>query len=210
MNITTVYLVRHCQSIANSKRKYNSKAQDDLGLSEIGLLQAESVGRYFAGKKIDLIVTSPFKRTLQTTDAIRKYANAVVIRSDALRELDCGEWDGETEEKILEKFPEAWRGWHFDPQNNPIPGGESLIEVQVRALTEFESMVKKNPGKTIVFVTHYCVFNVLMCSLLASLANFRSFDTSNGSIAQISLNNVPRLKGYFCPVESINTIESHP
>ncbi|MGV8085013.1 MAG: histidine phosphatase family protein [Candidatus Bilamarchaeum sp.] len=210
MEITTVYIVRHCQSIANSKRLYNSKAEADEGLSDIGLLQAEYVGQHFASKKIDLIVTSPFKRTVQTSKAIEKYTKAKIIPTAALRELDCGEWDGETEDKILEKFPEAWRGWHYDPQNNPIPGGESLIEVQVRALSEFESVVKKNPGKSIVFVTHYCVFNVLMCSLLASLANFRSFDTSNGSIAEIRLNNVPRLQSYFCPVKSINTIESHP
>ena len=210
MEITTIYLVRHCQSIANSKRLYNSKKHQDEGLSAVGLIHAQEVGESFKGKKVDLIISSPFKRTIQTAEAIKKYTNAPITISEALRELDCGAWDGKSEPEILEKFPEAWRGWHYDPQNNPIPDGESLLDVQVRALSEFEAVVKKNPGKKIVFVTHYCVVNVLMCSLLASLANFRSFDTANGAVAEIGLNNVPRLHSYFCPVKTNGVIESHP
>ena len=208
--MTIVYIVRHCQSHANLKKQYSSKADEDLGLSKVGLVQAQEVGQYFKGKKIDMIVVSPFKRTLQTAQAIQKQTKAQLIESVALRELDCGEWEGKTEDEILKNFPEAWRGWHYDPQNNPIPNGETLLDVQVRALGEFESVVKKNKDKAIVFVTHYCIFNVLMCSLLASLANFRSFDTSNGTVAEIALNNVPRLRSYFSPVKTVGTIESHP
>ncbi|MBI5046385.1 histidine phosphatase family protein, partial [Candidatus Micrarchaeota archaeon] len=78
----------------------------------------------------------------------------------------------------------------------PIPLGETLFDVQARALPEFEKIVKKHKGQTIVIVTHYCVLNVLICALIASLANFRSFDSGTGTVAELELNNVPRLKSY--------------
>lgn len=197
---TIVYLIRHAKSIANEKRLYNSRIEDDLGLNEYGKEQAKELGQFFKNTSIGKVYSSPFKRTLQTAQEITSaLGQDTVVEVSELKELNCGEWEGYTENEIGEKFPDAWKGWHIDPQNNPIPGGESLMEVQSRALPALNKIIKNNKGKEIVVVTHYCVFNVLLCSFISSLANFRCFDTKNGTIAKITMDNVPRLRIYSPP-----------
>ena len=194
--MTIVYIVRHCQSLANARRMYNCTVRDDLGLSDAGKSQAWELANYFSSRPVSRIYSSPFLRTRQTAAEIAKTTRAEIEIVDELRELDCGQWSGRSEDEIREKFPEAWKGWHFDPQNNPMPGGESLLSVQARVLPKFESLVKKHEGECIMIVTHYCVMNVLLCSLVSSLGNFRSFASKNGTVAEVSMENVPRLLGY--------------
>ncbi|MBI5223317.1 histidine phosphatase family protein [Candidatus Micrarchaeota archaeon] len=194
--VCKVFIVRHCQSVANIDRIYNCRAHEDEGLSELGFKQANELGLILAAHKITKIYSSPFKRTLQTAQHIADASGATIEVVDAFGELDCGEWDKRSELEIKDEFPDAWKGWHYDPQNNPIPGGESLIQVQARVLPMFEKLVKKNGNDVICIVTHYCVLNVLLCSLVSSLASFRSFDTQNGTIAELNLENVPRLVRY--------------
>ncbi len=198
--MTTVYLVRHCQSKANAKRIYNSSIEKDEGLTEAGLEQARMVGKFFHGSRLAMVYSSPFLRTRQTAEFIAKAGGADVELVDKFGELDCGRWNGKSEDEIRDEFPDAWKGWRFDPQNNPIPGGESLLEVQARVLPEFERIAKKHSGGSIAIVTHYCVLNVMICSLVSSLANFRCFDTRNGTIAEVSMENVPRIRMYHSPL----------
>lgn len=199
----TFYLVRHGTSVANERRIYSSIIEQDMGLSELGKKQVLGVAEFLADKKIRGIYSSPFKRAIQTSEAISKKSGCEIETIEALREMNCGKWEGYTEMQIQEKFRNAWKGWHYDPQNNPIPGGESLMEVQVRALPVFNSIVKKSKGKNAVIVTHYCVFNVLLCSLVSSLANFRCFDTAPATIAEIRMENIPRLRIYSHPFAKV-------
>ncbi|MFH1520363.1 MAG: histidine phosphatase family protein [Candidatus Micrarchaeota archaeon] len=197
---TKVYIIRHCQSKANSKRQYSCSIKDDDGLSDLGKTQARELAGFFSGIKIKKIYASPFLRTRQTADAIARYIKTEIDVDESFRELDCGEWDGKTEDEIREKFPDEWKGWHYDPQNNPIPKGESLLEIGTRVLPRFHHIIREHKDENIIIVTHYCVFNVIMCSLFSSLANFRSFDTANGTVAEIVMENVPRLKEYTSSV----------
>jgi broad specificity phosphatase PhoE len=193
---TTVYLVRHCQSIANTKRLYNCRLEQDEGLSEEGRKQAQKLALFFRKRKISAIYSSPFPRAMQTASAIGQHTGLEIREVDDLREARCGEWEGNSEQEIMKLFPKAWEGWHKDPQSHPIPGGETLLAMQARALPKLEELVKKHKGGSIVIVTHYCIFNVILCSLLSSLANFWCFDTGNGTVAEIKMENVPRLQLY--------------
>ncbi len=195
----TFYIVRHGTSIANERRIYSSVIAEDMGLSELGKKQVVGIAEFLENKDIGTIYSSPFKRAIQTSEAISKKTGCGIKVTDALREMNCGKWEGYTEMQIQEKFRNAWKGWHYDPQNNPIPGGESLMELQARALPVFNTVVKESKGKNAVIVTHYCVFNVLLCSLVSSLANFRCFDTSPATIAEIRMENIPRLRIYSHP-----------
>jgi broad specificity phosphatase PhoE len=146
-----LYLIRHCQSIANVKRIYNGEIEEDEGLSPHGIKQAETLGKYFEDKEISLIIASPFKRTRQTADFISRYAPRAKVEFDhSIREHECGKWNGKKETEIKKKFPMEWAGWRFDPQNNPIPEGESLFDIQSRALPTIQRTVTKNKGKNMV------------------------------------------------------------
>jgi len=199
----TFYLVRHGTSVANERRIYSSIIEQDIGLSELGKKQALGIGEFLENKEIGIIYSSPFKRAIQTSEVISKKTGCGIKITYALREMNCGKWEGHTEMQIQEKFKNAWKGWHYDPQNNPIPEGESLMEVQARVLPVFNKIIKESKGKNSVVVTHYCVFNVLLCSLVSSLANFRCFDTAPATIAEIRMENIPRLRIYSHPFMKI-------
>lgn len=194
--MTLVYIVRHCQSVANAAKTYNCRVKDDQGLSEEGKRQAWALANQFSSRPLAKIYSSPFLRARQTAAEISKTTRAEIEIADAFRELDCGQWDMKSEAEIRQKFPEEWKGWHSDPQNNPMPGGETLLSVQARALPEFQRIVKRHEGGCIALVTHYCVMNVLLCSLVSSLGNFRCFVSKNGTVAEVSMENVPRLLGF--------------
>ncbi|MBI5227426.1 histidine phosphatase family protein [Candidatus Micrarchaeota archaeon] len=200
-----IYIIRHAQSIANKKRIYNSNLNKDEGLSDLGKKQLKALVKLFKSKRtmrISVIYSSPFPRAIRTAQAIAKATGSKMEITESFRELDCGGWDGKTEKEIMEKFPEAWSGWHNDPENNPIPGGESLFEVQARVMPEFLKIAKRHNDGQIIIVTHYCVLNVILCSLISSLGNFRCFDSGNATIAKLKMNNVPRLEGY-CRAEEL-------
>ncbi len=198
--VTTIYIIRHCQSKANAARVYNSTIEDDGGLSEAGREQARLVGRFFSGLRLDRVYSSPFLRTRETAQEIAQASGSEIELVEGFGEMDCGSWNGKSEDEIRKGFPQAWKGWRDDPQNNPIPGGESLLDVQARVLPEFERIMKRHQGGRIAVVTHYCVLNVMICSLVSSLANFRCFDTRNGTIAEVSMENVPRIRMYHSPL----------
>ena len=193
---TTVYLIRHCESVANTKRMYNCSIDADEGLSALGQKQAMKVGEFFRKKRLSAIYCSPFPRALQTAAEIAGHSGLKTDIVDEFREHRCGQWDGKTEPEIMKAYPKAWEGWHKDPQNHPIPGGETLLEMEARALPRFEALTRSNKGKTFAIVTHYAIFNVIICSLVSSLASFRCFDTTNGTVAEIRMENVPRLQAY--------------
>ncbi len=193
---TTVFLVRHCQSIANAERRYNCDINRDKGLSRLGHMQADYLERYFGKKRLAAVYSSPFKRALDTARAI---AHPYKLEPQAMREfgeLDCGQWNGLGELEIVANYPNEWKNWQYDPQRNPIPGGETLLGVQTRALPALEKLIHKHPDQNIAVVTHYCVLNVLLCSLVSSLGNFRCYDSGNATVAEIVMDNVPRLKFY--------------
>lgn len=79
-----VYLVRHGQTNENSKFIHQNS---EASLSKLGIKQAEKLTERVKHIKIDLIITSPFKRTMQTTNIINNVLNKPVIESELLIEI---------------------------------------------------------------------------------------------------------------------------
>lgn len=59
--MTTIYLIRHGQKQSHV---------GDPGLTDIGLKQAQQTGEYLSQFPISKIVSSPFKRTVETAEQI--------------------------------------------------------------------------------------------------------------------------------------------
>ncbi len=86
-NTFLLYLVRHGESANNALPE--SKRVNDPALTKLGMAQADNLGQRFhdhvvAGNNIDLILTSPFLRTLQT---IKPTAKALGMRPEIRSQL---------------------------------------------------------------------------------------------------------------------------
>ncbi|MDA0659264.1 MAG: histidine phosphatase family protein [Planctomycetota bacterium] len=63
-----LFLIRHAQSLNNARPE--AERVEDPGLTELGQSQAVHLAQYAASLQIERLITSPFLRTLQTTEAI--------------------------------------------------------------------------------------------------------------------------------------------
>ncbi len=66
-----LFLIRHGQSANNASP--NSERVDDPSLTAIGHEQARCLGLWCRGLKLDRLLTSPFRRTLETTQQIHQF-----------------------------------------------------------------------------------------------------------------------------------------
>ena len=69
--ITSIMFVRHGETLWNQQRRYQGQA--DSPLSELGLAQAELVGKFLSSRRIDAVYTSDLGRAVQTADCIAKH-----------------------------------------------------------------------------------------------------------------------------------------
>lgn len=150
---TTLLIIRHGQTDLNLEHRMDG--QGDTQLTEVGLRQAELLGDFLAKYKIDSVYSSPLSRAIKTAGTVieRQSGNLKVNTVDNFREIDCGECTGLTRGEVEAKFPELIKEWskNTDP---PFPGGESLRNVDTRALPVVFDILAKHPGRTVLISGH--------------------------------------------------------
>ncbi|HTZ08234.1 MAG TPA: histidine phosphatase family protein [Acidimicrobiales bacterium] len=114
----------------------------DLPLVELGVRQAEAVGRRLRGARFALVLTSPMARARQTC-ALAGFGD-VAETTDDLREWDYGAYEGRTTEEILAERP-GWSLWR-----DGAPGGEDLADVAGRA-ERVIATARAAPGDVLAF-----------------------------------------------------------
>src|SRR4030043_1885738 len=150
--MTSVYLVRHGQTAWNKEEIFRGRT--DVPLDETGLKQAELAGEYFKGMEIHAIYSSPLSRAWQTAQKIAQFHDLKVQPLDGIIDMSFGNWEGRPHQEIRESDSKTYRQWVETPHLVRLPGGESLDDVRVRAMSAVEELIRKNPGKTLVLVSH--------------------------------------------------------
>ena len=75
--MTTVYFVRHAQP------NYDNHNDEERELTAKGLQDREKVTEFLSGRDISAVLSSPYKRAVQTVeDFARKYGHEIVIVDD--------------------------------------------------------------------------------------------------------------------------------
>jgi len=92
-----LYLIRHAQSQNNALPE--SQRVEDPGITEVGRQQAERLAERVAGLGLTKLITSPFRRTLQTVKPIHKATSLTPEVRIELHELG-GCYSGHTPESI--------------------------------------------------------------------------------------------------------------
>jgi probable phosphoglycerate mutase len=147
--MTTFLLVRHGNSTAGESIPGRLNG---VHLSDSGREQVELLAERLASMNCDAIVASPLERTRETAEKIAERMAKTVKYSDALLEIDFGEWVGMRFDE-LEGTP-AWHLWHAFRSGTRIPGGEIIGEVQARMVSQVEQLYKEHPDGTVIVVSH--------------------------------------------------------
>ena len=178
--MTKVIFIRHGQTEWNVTGRY--QGQSDVQLTEEGRQQAQKLADNFPVDEIDAIYASDLNRAMVTAEAIGRKFGLAVQPEAAFRELSFGEWEGLTYQQIVSQWEDAMANFMQHPDIMEIPGGESFPEVQKRAMTRLEELIKKHDGQTIVVVAHGAVLRTMLTAALHMplqyLWSIRQFNTA--------------------------------
>lgn len=147
----TYYVMRHGEAGNNVKGVLNGGDRNLYHLTDKGREQVSQSAASMKGVKIDTIYTSPFARTRETADILKKTCGLIdtqIIVDERLHEVNFGESEGQQHETLKEKFSWTTR---FDSMPN---GGEKYGDIKRRMGDFLYEIESKNEGKTIVIVTH--------------------------------------------------------
>jgi phosphoserine phosphatase len=159
-----IILVRHGETAWNAGETFRGKK--DVPLNGTGLEQARLLGEYLRDEKIDVIYSSPLSRAVKTAEAVAAPHGLTVSAVNNLSDMDFGEWEGLTLAEVQECYEEVYRDWMDTPEQVKIPGGETLQDVEDRAMPFLQEAVARLGEGTLVFVSHRVVLKVIICNLL--------------------------------------------
>lgn len=137
--LTNLYFVRHAHS---------TYTPDELGrpLSKKGFADAEIVSEILEKENIDFVISSPYKRAIQTVNKLAQTIGKDMIIENIFRERKLS---GEPVENFNTAIMKVWKDANFSWE-----GGESNIIAQARGVGATLKILKKYEGKNIVVGTH--------------------------------------------------------
>lgn len=141
------------------------RGRTDVNLDEVGIKQAELLGKYLSNWELEAIYSSPLKRALDTANIIARCHKIAVYIAEGLIDFDYREWQSLPEQEAKRLYPALHNEWHNNPHKVRMPGGESLEDVRRRAIEVVNEVISKYQG-SVVLVSHRVVNKVLICSLL--------------------------------------------
>ena len=118
-----LYVTRHGQTQWNALNKVLGRT--DVPLDETGLAQAEELARSLAGEPIDLVLTSPLQRTVQTGAALACSLGIPVRTADELIEMNFGIYEGVQRSDPVYQTAKAQYFARY-------PEGESFLDIAAR------------------------------------------------------------------------------
>ncbi len=137
-NMTTLYLVRHGETIDNANQIMQGQTQGEL--NENGIRQAREVRETWKDRQIDVVIASDLKRSIDTARIIAEPHGLEVITTPLLRERDWGDFTGRF---IPDLKNEVW------------PDNIETLENLLSRAGEFITYVKETfPGKKVLAVGH--------------------------------------------------------
>ncbi|MDP5274292.1 histidine phosphatase family protein [Chengkuizengella axinellae] len=144
---TNIYFVRHAHS---------TYTPDELNrpLSERGFLDAKVVTETLKSVNIDVVISSPYKRAIQTVEGIAQHFDQTIMMEEDYKE------------RLLSKVPvddfnnaikKVWEDEHFSWE-----GGESNYIAQERGVSVTKKVLDIYHGKNIVVGTHGNIMVLIM------------------------------------------------
>jgi probable phosphoglycerate mutase len=174
VSMAVVFLVRHGQTEWNRVERFRGRY--DIPLNKTGLEQAEATAARIAefGRPAE-VLTSPMSRALRTAEAVARKTGPAPSLCQGLIDIDYGEWQGLTPDEVRARWPGELKAWYEEPRAARIPGGETLSEVQSRALGAIREACARHPGGSldrIVIVGHTVVNRLILLGVLGSPLDF--------------------------------------
>ena len=147
--MTNIYFIRH----ATPDRTQGEDAT--FPLSEKGQKDVALVTAFLQDKAIDIVLSSPFKRSY---DTVADFANKAGLTIETIhnfreRAISEGRWIDDFETYARRQ----WADFSYK-----LPDGECLAEVQARNVAALEDVLTRHNGKNIAIGTHGTALSMII------------------------------------------------
>lgn len=155
-----------------------------MALSREGLEQAEIVADLLGVEPLAAVYSSPRERAYYTARSIADQHEMKAEVSDALDEVDFGDWTGKSFDD-LEGDP-LWDEWNSSRGSARPPSGESMGEAVRRAVAGVEEMARLHPDQAVAAVSHCDIIRGIIAHYLGlPLDNMLRFDVEPASVSRL-------------------------
>lgn len=161
-----LYFIRHGETDSNLQKRAFSLNDK---LTDVGRKQAQNLANKISDISIDVILTSPHKRTIETAEIIAKKINKEIQEISFLGEK---KWPSEIEGKLLEE-PEVKKIFNLlREKNNTDPtwhysNEENFFDIKKRA-EFFIEYVSKLAHANILAISHEYFIKMIIATMMHS------------------------------------------
>ncbi|WP_019585682.1 histidine phosphatase family protein [Deinococcus apachensis] len=162
---THLLLIRHGQTAKNAEGRF--QGHDNTSLNATGWTQAAALARHLGLMRFPepVLHTSDLPRAVQTAETISAELGLPLSPHPDLREIDVGDWGGQTFTELQGTHPEDFARWLGGHPDFRFPNGESFSEVAERIVRHIQAHLR--PGQTLILVTHGVAISAALSELLA-------------------------------------------
>lgn len=160
---TTFLLIRHGAHLLGHER---IAGHMPVSLSPLGQEQAGNLPARLSHIPIAALYCSPVQRTRETAAPLAAHLGLPVQISDALAEVDFGDWTGQSLQDLREQ--ELWRQWNSYRSGSQAPHGERMTAVQSRIVDELHRLRAEHPGQVVAVVSHGDVIKAAVAHFLGT------------------------------------------
>lgn len=189
--MSILLLVRHGLTDATGKRLMGWTP--GVHLSDTGRDQADRLAGRLMPLPIRAIYSSPLERCMETASPLAASKRLDVGVRDDLGEVQYGSWTGRHVAQLART--KLWRRVQQTPSHARFPGGESLLEVQDRAVREADRIIASHPKGIVAIVSHGDVIRLLLAHYTGVHPDlFQRLIVEPASVsAVVAGNGIPRI-----------------
>jgi probable phosphomutase (TIGR03848 family) len=189
--VTLLLLVRH--AVTDATGKHLSGRTRGIHLSDAGHAQADRLVERLAGVPIKAVYSSPLERCVETARPPARARGLDVRVESRLIEVDYGNWTGRSMGQLVRTT--LWKQVQASPSAIRFPEGESLREVQLRAVEALDDIAARHPRDVVAAVAHADVIRLAVAHYSGvHLDLFQRFIVSPTSVSAVLLGDrIPRI-----------------
>ncbi|HDS15583.1 MAG TPA: histidine phosphatase family protein [Proteobacteria bacterium] len=189
-NLTTVYLLRHGQTVNTTDGVFRYNGHIDIDITSEALQQMKKRGEELSRCAVKAVYASDLCRCRRGGEIIAEIVGCPLYLKKNLREFKMGDWEGLTSAEVEKKFPDQLKAKFTDFFNYRIPGSETIREVEARVFPEFDQLVKQHRSEAIAVIAHGGINLLLLTRALGlSSQSIFSFAQDFGCINQLQIGS---------------------
>jgi len=213
-----IYLIRHGESVGNTKKGFISGRKDKDGLTEKGKAQIIRTAWEFRNLKINSIITSPVVRAKESALIFKKLLQIPLIENHSFTELNHGVFENQYWWEVKDLIPPNWGQSIKEDYITPYPQGESFSQMAKRVYQGLSLLIKE-PYKRIIILSHQAIISTIYYIIQQGLLSSKELSINpekytnfihkkslpNGSIIKLTLDH--QVKPVIQPYGKLKTLK---